>query len=145
MSNPGPAVTSGVGIQNLSSNQAIRLLGKANSVSMNAVADTIIPMINTNSFSVAYVLVTNASASLAQAHGALYTAPAAGGTAIVADAALSGASSAAKVVQMTVASTDNPGVTNPQTNLYFRVGTVNTAAATADVYIYGYAFDNQLN
>lgn len=141
MSNPGPATTSNTGLQNLSSDQAIRLLGKANSVSMNAVADTVIPMINTNSFSVTNVLVANASASLAQAHGGLFTAPAGGGTAIVADAALSGATTAAKVVSMTVASTDNPSVNN----LYFRVGTVNTAAATADVYVYGYAFDSQVN
>jgi hypothetical protein len=141
MSNPGPATTSNTGLQNLSSDQAVRLLGKANAVSMNAVADTVIPMINTGSYSVAYVLVTNASASLAQAHGGLFTAPAGGGTAIVSDAALSGATTAAKVVSMTVASTDNPSVPN----LYFRVGTVNTAAATADVYVYGYAFDSMVN
>lgn len=141
MSNPGPATTSNTGLQNLSSDQAVRLIGKANSVGLNAVADTVIPCINTGSFSVAYVLVTNASASLAQAQGALYTAPAAGGTAIVSPAALSGATTAAKVVSMTVASTDNPSVNN----LYFRCTTVNTAAATADVYVYGYVFDSMVN
>ena len=141
MSNPGAAVTTNTGLQNLSSDQAVRLLGKANSVSLNAVADTVIPMINTSSFSVLYVLVTNASASLAQAAGAVYTATAAGGTAVVSPAALSGATSAAKVVSMTINSTDNPSVNN----LYFRCTTVNTAAATCDVYIYGYAFDAMVN
>ena len=141
MSNPGAASTVSVGLQNLSSDQAIRLIGKANGVSLNAVADTVIPCINTSSFSVSHVLVTNASASLAQAYGALYTAPAAGGTAIVSPAALSACTTAAKVDSMTVASTDNPNVNN----LYFRCTTVNTAAATADVYVYGYTFDSTTN
>lgn len=141
MSNPGPATTTNTGLQNLSSDQAIRLIGKANGVSMNAVADTAIPCIATNSFSVTNVIVTNASASLAQAYGALYTAPAAGGTAIVSPAALSGATTSAKVVSQTVASTDNPSVNT----LYYRCTTVNTATATADVYIYGYVFDSMVN
>jgi hypothetical protein len=141
MSNPGAASTTYNPTQNLSSDQAVRLLGKANGVSMNAVADTIIPMINTGSFSVLNVLVTNASASLAQAQGAVYTAAAAGGTAVVSPAALSGATTSAKVVSMSINSTDNPSVNN----LYFRCTTVNTAAATADVYIYGYVFDSEVN
>lgn len=145
MSNPGPAVTTNTPVQNLSSDQAIRLLGKVNGVSMNAVADTIIPMINTGSFSVSNVIVTNASASLAQAVAGTYTAAAAGGTTIVTAAALSGATGPSIVVQQIVASTANPGVTAPQNSLYFRVTTVNTAAATADVYIYGYAFDPLVN
>ena len=135
-SNPGPAITTGVPLQNLSSNQAIRLIGKATSVNVGAVGDTAIQTIDTSSFSVAYVVVTNASASLAQAYGALYTLPSAGGTAIVAAAALSSLSTSAKVMSMTVASTDNPGVTK----LYFRCTTANTAAATCDVYVYGYDF-----
>jgi hypothetical protein len=82
---------------------------------------------------------------LAQAVAGTYTGPAASGTTIVTAAALSGATGPTIVVQQTVASTANPGVTNPQNVLYFRVTTVNTAAATCDVYIYGYAFDNQIN
>jgi hypothetical protein len=141
MANPGPATTTNTGLQNLSSDQAIRLIGKINGASLTVVGDNIIPCINTSSFSVTAVIVTNASASLAQAQGALYTAPAAGGTAIVTAAALSGATTAAKVVAHTVASTDNPSVSN----LYYRCTTINTAAATADVYVYGYVFDSQVN
>jgi hypothetical protein len=126
-------------LQNLSSNQQIRLLCQALNVSANAVADTPMALIDTSKFSVLYVIVTDASASLAQAHGALFTAPAAGGVTIVSDAALSGATDATIVVQHTVAST--AVVTNTQT-LYYRVGTVNTAAANFDVYVYGFAFDN---
>lgn len=136
MSNPGAATTVRNPTQMLNSNQAIRLIGKATGVNCNAVADTIINTIDTASFSVTNVIVTNASASLAQAHGALFTAAAAGGTAIVSDAALSTCTTAAKIQSMTVASTDNPSVNT----LYFRIGTVNTAAATCDVYVYGYDF-----
>lgn len=127
-------------LQNLASNQALRLIGVAYGISMNAVADTVINPINTTKYSVASVFVTNATASLAQATGGLFTLPAAGGTAIVAAAALSGATTAQKVVSQTVASTDIP-TTVP---LYYRVAVVNTASATADVYVYGYAFDSVL-
>lgn len=126
-------------LQNLSANQMVRLLGQALNVSANAVADTLIPVIDTSKFSVLYVIVTDASASLAQAVGGLYTGPAAGGVTIVTAAALSGATDATIVVQQTVAST--AVVTNTQT-LYYRVTVVNTAQANFDVFIYGFAFDN---
>jgi hypothetical protein len=145
MSNPGPATTTNTGLQNLSSDQAIRLIGKINGASLSAVGDNIIPCIATSSFSVTAVIVTNASASLAQAYGALYTAPAAGGTAIVSAAALSAATGAGIVVAHTIASTANPGITAPQNTLYYRCTTANTAAATADVYVYGYVFDSLVN
>lgn len=141
MSNPGPATNTNTGLQNLSSNQAIRLIGKANGVNLGVIGDAVIPCINTSSFSVQSVIVTNASASLAQAQGALYTLPAAGGTAIVSPAALSACTTAAKIYSGSIASTDNPSVNN----LYYRTTTVNTAAATADVYVYGYVFDSQVN
>jgi len=134
--NPGPATTVRSPTQTLNSNQAIRLIGVAKGVSLNAVADTVIPTIDTSAFSVSQVIVTNASASLAQAAGALYTAPAAGGTAVVSPAALSACTTSLKIASMTVASTDNPAVNN----LYFRCTTINTAAATCDVYVYGYDF-----
>jgi hypothetical protein len=126
-------------LQNLSSNQQIRLLGQALNVSANAVADTPIPVINTSKFSVLYVIVTDTTASLAQAVGGLYTAPSAGGVTIVTAAALSAATDATIVVQQTVAST--AVVTNTQT-LYYRVTVVNTAQASFDVFVYGFAFDN---
>lgn len=124
-------------LQNLSSNQQLRLIAFAKGVSMNAVADTVMPTINTAKYSVLYTIVTNASASLAQAYGSLYTAPIATGTAIVVSAALSAASAATVAAQLTVGST--AVATSP--NLYWRTSVVNTAAATADIYVYGFAFD----
>jgi hypothetical protein len=134
-----PNSQTSTGLQNLSSNQQIRLLGQALGVNANVVGDTPIQVINTSKFSVFQVIVTDTTASLAQAVGGLFTAPAGGGVTIVTAAALSAATDATIVVQQTVAST--AVVTNTQT-LYYRVTVVNTAAASFDVYVMGYAFDN---
>ena len=132
-----PNTTASSALANLSSNQAIRLLGVGKSVNLNATGDTPIPIIGSSNFSVAHVVLTNASVSLTTALAGLFTAPAAGGVAIVANAALSAATSAAVVSQRTVASTN--AVTANRT-LYFNVGTAQGAAATGDVYVYGYDF-----
>jgi len=123
-------------LENLSSNQAIRLLAYKLAVNMGVAGDTELQTIATSNYSVYTVVVTNASASLAQAVMGLYTAPSGGGTTIVTTAALSALSSSVKVASMTVASTDRVTVTK----LYARVTTANTAAATADLYVYGYDF-----
>lgn len=136
MSNPGPASTIAAPLQNLSSNQAIRLIAYKLAVNMGVAGDTPLPSIDSANYSVSQVIVTNASASLAQAVMGLYTAPSGGGTTIVTTAALSALSTSAKVASMTVASTDRVTVTT----LYARVTTANTAAATADVFVYGYDF-----
>ena len=77
---------------------------------------------------------TNASISLTTAAAGLFTAPSAGGTGIVANAALSALTGPTVVSERTVAST---AVQTGQ-NLYFNVGTAQGAAATGDVYVYGY-------
>jgi len=118
----------------LSSNQAIRLIASAQGVNLNSVADTTAPILVSGRVSVAYVLVTNASVSLTTAQVAVYTAPAAGGTAILSATALTGATTAAKVVNTAASSTD----AQTGTNLYIRNTTAQGAAATADVFIYGY-------
>lgn len=134
MANPGPASATTNHPQGLTSNQAIRLLASAQSVNLNATGDTVLPVINTSRYSVANVIVTNASTSLTTALAGLFSAPSAGGTAVVANAALSACTSASVVSQRTVAST--AALTGP--NLYFNVGTAQGAAATGDVFVYGY-------
>jgi hypothetical protein len=139
MSNPGAASSTFGNAQPLNSNQAIRLLGVAKSVNLNATGDTPIPIICSGQFSVSNVILTNASISLTTAAAGLFPSPSAAGTAIVANAALSGATGPTIVSQRTVASTaaitGGPGAT-----LYWNVGTAQGAAATGDVYIYGYDF-----
>jgi len=134
MANPGPATTVTNHPSNLATNQAIRLLASYQGVNVNATGDTVLPILNTGSYSVSNVIFTNASVSLSSAAAGLFTAPSAGGTGIVANAALSALTSATVVSQRTVAST----AAQTGQNLYINVGTAQGAAATMDVFVYGY-------
>ena len=134
MANPGPATTVTNHPSNLATNQAIRLLASYQSVNVNATGDTVLPILNTGSYSISNVIFTNASTSLTTAAAGLFTAPSAGGTGIVANAALSALTGATVVSQRTVAST----AAQTGQNLYVNVATAQGAAATMDVYVYGY-------
>lgn len=122
---------------NLATNQAIRLLAVATGVNVNSTGDqATLAINNASSYSVSNVVFTNASISLTTAAAGLFTAPAAGGTGLVANAALSALSASTVVSQRTVAST----ALQTAQNLYLNVGTAQGAAATMDVYVYGYDF-----
>jgi hypothetical protein len=134
MANPGPATTVTNHPSQLATNQAIRLLASYQGVNVNATGDTVLPILNTGSYSVSNVIFTNASTSLTTALAGVFTAPSAGGTGIVANAALSALTGATVVSQRTVAST----AAQTGQNLYVNVGTAQGAAATMDVFVYGY-------
>jgi hypothetical protein len=137
MANPGPASAVTIHPSNLASNQAIRLLAVATGVNVNATGDqAVLPIINSTNYSISNVVFTNASVSLSSAAAGLFTAPTAGGTGVVANAALSALTGPTVVSQRTVAST----ATQSGQNLYLNVGTAQGAAATMDVYVYGYDF-----
>jgi len=136
MANPGPASSQGGHPQVLGSNQALRLLAVATGVNANATGDTVLPIIDSSSYSVKFVVATNASVSLSAAYAGLFNAPSAGGTAIVANAALSALTGPTVVSERTVAST----AVQTSQNLYVNVGTAQGAAATFDIYVYGYDF-----
>jgi hypothetical protein len=108
-------------------------------VNANTTTDAVLPIINSTAYSVKFVIFTNSSISLTTAAAGLFTAPAAGGTAIVANAALSALTSSTVVSERTVATT---AVQTAQ-NLYVDMGTVQGAAATFDVYVYGYDLTQQ--
>jgi hypothetical protein len=136
MANPGPSTTVTIHPSNLASNQAIRLLAVATGVNVNATGDqAVLPIINSSNYSVSNVVFTNASTSLTTAAAGLFTAPSASGG-IVSNAALSALTGSTVVSQRTVAST----ATQTSQNLYLNVGTAQGAAATMDVYVYGYDF-----
>jgi hypothetical protein len=135
MANPGPATTVSNHPSNISTNQALRLLAYFQGVNVNATGDTVLPIINSTSYSVSNVIMTNASISLTTALAGVFTAPGASG-AIVSNAALSGLTGPTVVSQRTVAST----AAQTGQNLYVNVGTAQGAAATMDVYVYGYDF-----
>ena len=134
MSNPGPASTQTIHPSNVATNQAIRLLASYQGVNVNATGDTVLPIQNTTNYSVSNVIFTNASTSLTTAEAGVFTAPSAGGTAIVADAALSALTASTVVSQRTVAYTP----TQSRQNLYVIFSVAQGAAATMDVYVYGY-------
>ena len=134
MANPGPATTVTNHPSQLATNQAIRLLASYQGVNVNATGDTVLPILDTGSYSVSNVIFTNASTSLTTALAGVFTAPSAGGTGIVANAALSALTGATVVSQRTVAST----ASQAGQNLYVNVGTAQGAAATMDVFVYGY-------
>jgi len=136
MSNPGPATTVSAHPSNVTTNQTLRLLAVYKGVNANATGDTVLPINNSTSYSVSNVIFTNASISLTTAAAGVFTAPSAGGTAIVANAALSALTGSTVVSQRTVAST----AAQTGQNLYVNVGTAQGAAATFDVYVYGYDF-----
>ena len=124
---------------NLATNQAIRLLAVAIGVNVNATGDQATLQINNSTnYSVSNVVFTNASVSLTTAAAGLFTAPSAGGTAIVSNAALTALTGSTVVSQRTVAST----ATQSAQNLYLNVGTAQGATSTMDVYVYGYDFSN---
>jgi len=134
MSNPVPASTQTNHPSGLATNQAIRLLASAQGVNVNATGDTVLPVQNSGRWSVSNVVFTNASVDLTTAEAGVFTAPSAGGTAIVADAILSAMSSASVVSERTVAST----AAQTGGNLYVNVSVAQGAAATMDVFVYGY-------
>lgn len=139
MANPGPAVTQSSHPQLVGTNQALRLLASYQGVNANTTVDTVLPIINSTAYSVKFVVFTNASTSLTTAAAGVFTAPNAGGTAIVANAALSALTGPTVVSERTVATT---AVQTAQ-NLYVDFGTVQGAAATLDVYVYGYDLTQQ--
>ena len=135
MPNPGPASSTTNHPSNLATNQALRLLASAQAVNLNAVGDTITRLLNDSGFvSVQSIIVANASIDLTTAQLAVYTGPGATGTAVKSAYALTGNSTSAKVVVTAATSTDAIDVSE----LYIRCTTAQGAAATANVFIYGY-------
>ena len=135
MANPGPASSTTNHPSNLATNQALRLLASAQAVNLNAVGDTIAKLLNDSGFvSVQSIIVANASIDLTTAQLAVYTGAGATGTAIKSAYALTGNSTSAKVVVTAATSTDAIDVSE----LYIRCTTAQGAAATANVFIYGY-------
>ena len=135
MSNPGPASTVTSHPSGLATNQALRLIASAEGVNVNKVADTVANIVNASGkVSVASIIVTNASIDLTTAELAVYTGPAASGTAVKSAYALSGNSTSAKAVVTAATSTDivSGG------KLYIRCTTAQGAAATCEVFIYCY-------
>jgi len=150
--NPGPATTQTPNTQaelapvntlqkpvELGTN-ALRLLGVARGVNLSATGDAaVMPIVNAGTWAPATVVTANGQVSgvqgsIATASIGIFTAPAGGGTAIKAQAAL--ASNSAAGSSIAAASATVILAFTAQT-LYVNVGTA-LANATVDVFVYGY-------
>ena len=140
MANPGAATTTTVHPQVLSSNQAIRLIAYATSVSINATGDAAItlPVINTTTYNVTNVVITNANKDVSAGALAIWTQPAGAGTEIVTNAALTSNTSSAYVTKSTVVAATGTANLSAQV-FYVRIGTA-VASGTVDIYVYGTDF-----
>lgn len=138
MANPGPASATTIHPQPLGSNQAIRLLASATSVSLAATGDAVtFNVINSTTYNVTNVVITNASADVSGGALAIWTGPAGTGTEIVTNASLTSNTSSAYVTKSTVVAAT--GTKNLATQQFVvKVGTAVTG--TVDIYIYGTDF-----
>ena len=140
MANPGPATTQTIHPSNLATNQAIRLLAFASAVPISATGDSIvtIPVLNTASYNVQFVAITNANKDVSGGALAIWTAPAGTGTEIVTNASLTSNTSSTYVTNSTVVAGTKATRLTAQT-LYVKVGTA-VADGTVDIFVYGYDF-----
>ena len=138
MANPGPASATTIHPQPLGSNQAIRLLASVTGVSLAATGDAVtFNVINSTTYNVTNVVITNASADVSGGALAIWTGPAGTGTEIVTNASLTSNTSSAYVTKSTVVAAT--GTKNLATQQFVvKVGTAVTG--TVDIYIYGTDF-----
>jgi len=142
MSNPGPAITNSTHPSNLNSQQALRVLAVLKGVSVAALGDTPLPVINSALYLPTTVVIANANnngatQSVASVALGIYTAPSGAsgsGTAVLTTAALTGQTTPSYVTVSS--STDTATALSAQT-LYINQTTA-VATATVDVYVYGY-------
>lgn len=124
----------------LGNNQVKRVfLGKLTGANMNVLTDQPIT-INSSSYIIRGILVTNASINMTTAKGSLYTATSKGGTPLTTSPTTTpytALSSAAAYVDLTLAALTVLTVAT----IYLSLTTAQGVAATADFYIYGDRLD----
>ena len=110
-------------------------LAEQTGVSLDATGDaTTLVAQDATKFIVRRITLSNFSAAANGANVGVFTAASGGGTAIAADQTISGATSTAKFVDLTLASAAN---TDVQTTRVLYVNVSANAAATCDVTLYG--------
>ena len=137
--NPGPAVTVSAHPQQASTGGTLRLIAVKKGLSVAALGDTVVPVINSSLWVPVSVIVANAnnagvSADVHSVGLGVYTAASQGGTAILTNAALTSNTSSTYV---TVSAATTPNTAETAQTLYVNVSSA-VATATVDVYVYGY-------
>lgn len=116
------------------------LLGSLTGVDLNAANnDNALTMLSSR-YRIDKITVENASISLTTATAGLFTGAGGGGTTLAADQALAALTASTKFLDLTPAGVVATDVVTAGT-LYFRSGTAQGAAATADVKIFGWKYD----
>ena len=139
MANPGPSTTVEVYDQTLTTRMAKRVLFQQKALSLSAVADTQVNILGfgTN-FCITDVVVSNSSGTtinVAAGAIAVYTQPAAGGTALLAATTLTGLTTGLLAFNATVSAPWAEVFAQPQA--YLRVTTA-VAGGQVDVTVFGY-------
>jgi hypothetical protein len=117
------------------------LIGRLIGANMNSTADQAVPLFvaGNQNFQVTAIVVRNPSTSLTTAVGGFYSAASKGGTAIVANSQVySAATGATTVENTTIAAAGLAASFASGTPVYLSLTTAQGAAATGDVYVYGY-------
>ena len=147
MSNPGPATTVSAHPSNVTTNQALRLIGVAKGVNLNAVAFTPVPVVNSTAYLPKEMIVTNVNnagsvVSLSTTTALGITTTNAGSPSSLFGALTTAQISALSTAVLGTAYLDSSSTSlayNNQT-LYVDVTVASGATGTGDVYVYGYDF-----
>jgi hypothetical protein len=139
MSNPGPASSTSIHPQGLTTAQALRMIACVKGLNLAAAGDTAASVINTTSFVPVNVIFSNANnaganVDVTAVEVGVYPGPSKSGTSILTAAALT---SVTATTYVKVSAASNAATQQTAQTLYFNVGGT-TTTATVDVYVYGY-------
>ena len=147
MSNPGPATTVSAHPSNVTTNQALRLIGVVKGVNLNAVGFTPIPVNNTTAYLPKELIVTNVNNAGSVVSLSTSTALSITTTNVGSPSSLFGALTTAQIAALSTSVLGTAYVDSSSTSLsyanqtlYADVTTASGATGTGDVYVYGYDF-----
>ena len=147
MSNPGPATTVTAHPSNVTTNQALRLIGVSKGVNLNAVAFTPVQVNNSTAYLPKEMIVTNVNNAGSVVSLSTTTALGITTTNAGSPSSLFGALTTAQISALSTAVLGTAYVDSSSTSLaynnqtlYVDVTVASGATGTGDVYVYGYDF-----
>jgi len=147
MSNPGPATTVSAHPSNVTTNQALRLIGVVKGVNLNAVGFTPIPVNNTTAYLPKELIVTNVNNAGSVVSLSTSTALSITTTNVGSPSSLFGALTTAQIAALSTSvlgtaylDSSSTSLSYANQTLYADVTTASGATGTGDVYVYGYDF-----
>ena len=147
MSNPGPATTVTAHPSNVTTNQALRLIGVSKGVNLNAVAFTPVQVNNSTAYLPKEMIVTNVNNAGSVVSLSTSTALGITTTNAGSPSSLFGALTTAQISALSTAVLGTAYVDSSSTSLaynnqtlYVDVTVASGATGTGDVYVYGYDF-----